>query len=167
MVNALAPSDLRLNPIRNVKLRKQEHTMEIVNAIPKRRGRPPGSKNKPKIVTDTTPKRRGRPLGSKNKRGEQWDTWECPSCKDKVETMPGVAEVAHHCPQRDIQPAPAKGKKRLLVIVNYELIQVPDQDRCVTLSAQKIAVAKKQPGRPTGSRNQPKTAEGAENIPRV
>lgn len=35
---------------------------------PKRRGRPPGSKNKPKTATATgAPKRRGRPPGSKNK----------------------------------------------------------------------------------------------------
>lgn len=34
---------------------------------PKRRGRPPGSKNKPKVAPSTEPKRRGRPLGSKNK----------------------------------------------------------------------------------------------------
>jgi hypothetical protein len=34
---------------------------------PRRRGRPPGSKNKPKVDTTATPKRRGRPPGSKNK----------------------------------------------------------------------------------------------------
>lgn len=37
-------------------------------AAPKRRGRPPGSKNKPKAAAAAAaPKRRGRPPGSKNK----------------------------------------------------------------------------------------------------
>jgi hypothetical protein len=37
-------------------------------AAPKRRGRPPGSKNKPKVEAAAAPKRRGRPPGSKNKK---------------------------------------------------------------------------------------------------
>ena len=47
----------------------------VDNSTPKRRGRPPGAKNKLKLdkpavdqtVVDSTPKRRGRPPGAKNK----------------------------------------------------------------------------------------------------
>ena len=48
------------------------HRTEVVSEQPKKRGRPAGSKNKPKDVSPTTeltetPKKRGRPTGSKNK----------------------------------------------------------------------------------------------------
>lgn len=57
---------------------KEPSTSQITiadNSPPKRRGRPPGAKNKPKLdkptvdqtVVDSTPKRRGRPPGAKNK----------------------------------------------------------------------------------------------------
>ena len=40
---------------------------EQVPVTPKKRGRPAGSKNKPKDVVPDAPKKRGRPAGSKNK----------------------------------------------------------------------------------------------------
>ena len=52
-------------------------------------------------------------------RTPAWITWQCPECSLRQQTFKGVKEVAHHCPKRDVQPAPAKGKRKLPLIVNF------------------------------------------------
>ena len=46
------------------------------------------------------------------------DLWRCPACGNEQEVL--ALEVAHRCPNRVVQAAPAKGKKKLPEIVRYE-----------------------------------------------
>lgn len=53
--------------VRKVAVKKKVVKHKVEDAPVKKRGRPPGSKNKPKVEETPAPKRRGRPPGSKNK----------------------------------------------------------------------------------------------------
>ena len=46
--------------------------------------------------------------------------WRCPVCGLEQEAL--AIEVGHKCPQRAIQPAPAKGKRKLPEFVMFDLV---------------------------------------------
>jgi hypothetical protein len=63
--------------------------------------------------------------------------WRCPACGDEQEAL--AIEVAHRCPKRVVQAAPAKGKRKLPEMVNYICLS-PKQDE--TLAAAKSRIVR-------------------------
>ena len=61
--------------------------------------------------------------------------WRCPACGDEQEAL--AIEVAHKCPSRAIQPAPAKGKRKLPEMVNYICLS-PKQDETLAVAKSRI-----------------------------
>ena len=103
---------------------KNKKTAEkAASAEPKRRGRPPGSKNKPKVgrpakkaVAKAEPKRRGRPPGSKNKK-----TLAAPKVR-KTKRVAGVkaqAQIAKELNRRFVQEAKEQKLPLSIVIRQY------------------------------------------------
>jgi len=115
---------------------------------PKKRGRPAGSKNKPKDIAPATevtetPKKRGRPAGSKNKP------------KD-VAPAPEVTET----PKKRGRPAGSKNKPKDVAPAT-EVTETPKKRGRPAGSKNKPKLsapdAPKKRGRPTGSKNKSKT----------
>ena len=76
-------------------------------------------------------------------RNPAWITWECPSCNLQQKVTKATKEVAHHCPLRDTQPAAAKGKRKLPLMVNFRVIsQAPDLPIAAATSAQISSTAR-------------------------
>ena len=130
---------------------------EDVSEQPKKRGRPKGSKNKPKDdlpeITDT-PKKRGRPAGSKNKPKDT-DTH---TRKSKKSTA--AATVIQRAWRSSRPNHPIIGNRCAYGCCKKRNVDfLGDLVKKETTPSTEITKTPKKRGRPAGSKNRPKTPD--------
>jgi len=92
-----------------------EFDVQVPVDTPKKRGRPAGSKNKPKDVVPDAPKKRGRPAGSKNKPKDVAPATETPKKRGRPtgsKNKPKHVSPATETPKKRGRPTGSKNKPK-------------------------------------------------------
>ena len=143
------------------------HRTEVVSEQPKKRGRPAGSKNKPKDtateVTET-PKKRGRPAGSKNKPKDVSPTTELTETPKKR----GRPAGSKNKPKTPDAPTNRPHKFKNAPWFAATVIQRAWRARHSPANdpATEVTETPKKRGRPAGSKNKSNTPDAPTKRPR-